>query len=306
MMYRMAGVSRSLIALIGGFLASVLVTIGLALLLVGPRLVGDQAGTDGSPSPSLDPSGVGGTLSFTGDHTGTLVLDREVLGERHTAIGNDGQIEFVGQPAGVDRLQFDGLDFILDPEACAVSPGSRDADTGLVPVDVNCAEISDIREQVVVTVEGTLRLSGQQFGVRGDVPQTGGLLAVGAETLAFEAATLDLQQPTIIYHPGGRTERNPLIYPVTVVGDGGTLHFEYYLLTQDLKLAEVELARGLTGTPDAECQPTFRRIDELSPQVTVVEMTLDCPALAFDGSGSMPVTGTLTADVIDFPDGLNR
>jgi hypothetical protein len=306
MMDGMHGAYRSLVVLIGCFAAMVLVTIGLALMLIGPRPVGEQPGTGGPLSPSLDPSGVGGTLRFAGDHTGTLVLDREVLGEPHAAIGKDGRIEFIGQPAGVDRLQFDGLDFFLDPEDCAVSPGSRADDTGLVPVEVNCAEISDVREQVLVTVDGTLRLSGQGFGVRGDVPPTGGALAVGAETLAFTAVTLDLRQPRILFHPGGRTERDPLTYPVTVVGDGGTLYFEYDLLTQELELAEVELASGVTGTFEAECQPTFHRIDELNPHVTVVEMTLDCPALAFDGSGSMPVAGTLTADVIDFPDGLNR
>jgi hypothetical protein len=304
MMDGMHGAYRSLVVLIGCFVIMVLVTISLALMLIGPRPVGEQPGTGGSPS--LDPSGVGGTLRFAGDHNGTLVLDREVLGEPHAAIGRDGRIEFVGQPAGVDRLQIDGLDFFLDPEDCAVLPGSRVDDSGLVPVEVNCAEISDVREQVLVTVDGTLHLSGQGFGVRGDAPPTGGSLAVGAETLAFTAVTLDLRQPRILFHPGGRTERDPLTYPVTVVGNGGTLHFEYGLLTQELELLEVELASGITGTPEVECQPTFRRIDALNPHVTVVEMALDCPALALDGSGSMPVAGTLTADVMDFPDGLNR
>lgn len=303
---RMNEALRSLIFLAGGFVLMFGVTLGLAWAVTDQTLLGEPGATGPAPSGGVlvpDPSsGIGGALAITGDRTATLVLSREVIDDRYSLVGDDGQIVFGGQPPTVARIQFDGLDFFLGPDDCASAPGGRDVTTGLAPLTVRCTEISDVRDTAIITVEGTLRVSAGQFGLRGDLPRTGGTVALGEGALTFDAAVIDLQRPEFIIDPETNfVTRFPTRYPVTLEGEDGTLLFVYEYPTRQLTLVGVELASGLSGVHEAACEPSFRVLGMLSPQVTVAEMTLDCPAVTLEEEGLVPLSGTVIVDVVDFP-----
>lgn len=43
------------------------------------------------------------------------------------------------------------------------------------------------------------------------------------------------------------------------------------------------------------------RLGQLSPRVTVAEITVDCPAVELAGVGSVPLSGTLIVDIAELP-----
>lgn len=290
---------RSVAILAGACVATIVVTLGLAWMITGPGLVGVQPATG---APSAPTSGIGGALNISGDRTATVVLNREVIEDRYALHGANGRVVFTGQPATVARMQFEGLDFFLDPGDCAYTIGERDAEMGLAPVDVRCVAISDVRHTALINVDGTLRMPAEQFGLRGDLPQTGGDIALGDETLKFDSAAINLQRPGVIVDPATNlVTRFPLTYPVTLEGDDGTLRFVYDYPTSKLQFVGVELARGLAGTHGGACEPSLRELGKLSPRVTVAEMRLDCAGVALGDLGIVPLSGALLVDVIDFP-----
>lgn len=302
---------RSIVVLGSAFTAVVAATLALAFAIVGEPATSISQQRNGVPSaaPSASEagepstaSGVGGVLTITGDRTERLALDREVTdGPIYALAGPDGQVGFEGQPATVSRIQVQGLSFYLDPGDCEHTAGERDDSTGLAPLEVSCGEIKDVRDTAVLTVEGTLTIPAEQLGLRGSLPPTGGEVTVGDETLTFDAAALDLQRPEIIETRPGFTTRNPVVYPVSVPGPDGTLQFEFDVNASDLRLVGLELSEGPGQVGDDGCELQFRELGQLSPRVTVVELTLDCAAVEMDGMGSLPLEGSIVIDIAEFP-----
>lgn len=256
-----------------------------------------------SPSPPeiVAPTGIGGVLAVSGDRATTLLLDREVLEDAYSLAGDDGRIFFEGSPAVVSRIQIGGLSFYLDPGDCERRVGELDDATGLAPLEVRCTGISDVRDTAVVTIEGTLRLPADQLGVRGDVPSTGGTVTVGDEMLTFAQASLDLRRPDILETGPNSFVRNPSVYPISMSGDDSTLHFEYDSNTSHIRLLQVDIS-GVEGqVVEDDCQIVTRQVGQLSPRVTVAEMTLECPAVVIAGVRSVPLSGTLIVDIAEVP-----
>lgn len=297
----MTAARRSIIVLAAGFGGVVAVTLFLALVIVPPSAETPRPpDSSGAAAPAGSPGVLGG-LTLTGDRTQSLGLDREIEGDRFTLTGDDGRVVLEGQPATISRLLIDGVEFYLDPDDCGYSPGARDPETGLAPLGVECVEVTDVRDTATVTVEGTLWLPADLVGSRGDLPSTGGQVSVGDETLTFAEATMDLRRPALVETGPNSFVRNPPVYRVPVIGENGSLEFEFDSLESILRLAEVEVD-GRVGDIDPEaCSLSSRHLDELSPRVTVVELTLDCPEVEVDGLGGVPLEGTVVIDVTAFP-----
>lgn len=311
---------RSIVVLATGFTAVVAATLALAFAIGGgpATSTSQQRNGESSAAPSAteaaEPntaSGVGGTLTITGDRTETLTLNREVtapsyplagevVAPSYSLAGEDGRVFFEGQPAAVSQMQVDGLSFYLDPGDCEYTAGQRDDSTGLAPLGVSCAEISDVRDTAVVTVEGLLIMPAEQLGLRGSLQPTGGEVTVGDETLAFDAASLDLQRPEVIQE-GVMTTRNPTVYPLSVSGADGTLRFEFHFNASELRFTGIEISDRMGPVGDDGCEIEFRELGQLSPRVTVAEMTLECPAVEVEGVGPVPLEGTLVIDIAEFP-----
>lgn len=259
-----------------------------------------SSGTDG-PAEPLATTGIGGALTITGDRTDTFVLDRDAIDDLGYALaGPEGRIQFTGHPATISRLLFDGLEFYLDPSTCAYAPGERDEATGLAPVEVTCDDIGDVRDTATISVAGTLRLPADQAGVRGDLPATGGQVIVGDEEVTFEEASLDLRRPELIERRPGFTTRHPVVYPVTISGADAVLEFEIDVNVPDLRLMAITLGERHGEVVGDGCQIAYQRLAELSPRVSVVEMTLDCPEVDMDGAGIVAMNGSLVVDIAYF------
>jgi len=293
--------------LAGAFAAVVVATLALAGLILGDfdAPITEQPGNgdaDASPSAAevVAPAGIGGVLTVDGDRAASLLLDREVIEDAYSIAGNDGRIFFEGRPAMVSRIQLNGLSFYLDREDCQHTVGDRDASSGLAPLDLSCVGITDIRETATLTVEGTLRLPADQLGVRGDLPATGGELTIGNETLAFEQATMDLRRPAVVETGRGSYSRYPPVYPVVVSAENGSLQFEYDSNATHLRLLGVDVS-GAEGRVEGDCAISMRELGQLSPRVTVAEMTIDCPTVDLPEAGLISVSGTLVVDIAELP-----
>lgn len=255
-----------------------------------------------SPSPAeiVAPTGIGGVLAVSGDRATPLLLDRVVIEDAYSLAGDDGRIFFEGSPAMVSRIQLDGLSFYLDPEDCQHTVGERDESSGLVPLDLSCVAITDIRDTATLTLEGALRLPADQLGVRGNLPSTGGELAIGNETLSFAEAALDLRRPAVLETGRGNFSRNPPVYPVLLPAENGSLEFEYDSNASHLRLLRLDLS-GVEGQVANDCEILVRQLGQLSPRVTVAETTIDCPAVELAEVGSVSLSGTLIVDIAELP-----
>lgn len=302
---------RSLVVLGTAFGAVVVTTLALSFAIVPDTASSAQVDRDvrlatgspevreigAAPTDGAPIVGAGGTLTVTGDREGTLRVDREIIeGGPYSLAGDDGRIFFEDRPITPSRIQFEGLEFFLDPDDCTVTAGGRDEATGTAPLQLSCTEIEEVRGAAVVTVEGTLRVSADMLGLRGDLPQSGGTVTIGEETLAFDSAFLEVAPRPAI---GGTGALRTATY--LPAHDGG-LYFAYGFQTHELELVGLQLQGGFgpseaVQVPEDWCDLNLREIGVLNPRVIVYEMTLRCPAIEFEGIGPLPVEGILIVEI---------
>lgn len=289
---------RSLSVLGMAFVAVVTVTIGLAGAIVpsqgGLPATNDDATPDAAaPSATAgtaaQPTAVGGTLMVTGDRPGDLVLDRETTQDRYGLVGPDGRILFDG-PEALARIQYDGLEFFLDPEDCSVEPGARHDPTGVAGAHVRCEDIDDVRDNGTISVEGMVGVAADLFGLRGDLPETGGSVRLGDETLTFERARF-----TLVPFAGAFAGQlvDETFDPPAAIG------FSYDPQTHAISVSEVQFA-GDAVTPSG-CTVGEERIGLLNPHVRVVDLTIRCDAVDLPTLGTVPLDGSVIAEVSDPP-----
>lgn len=289
---------RSLSVLGMAFVAVVTVTIGLAGAIVpsqgGPPPAHDDATPDAAaPSatagPPEQPTAVGGTLTVTGDRAGQLVLDRETTQDRYGLVGPDGRILFDG-PEALARVQYDGLEFFLDPDDCSVEPGVRHDPTGVAGAHIRCDAIDDVRDNGTISVEGTVGVAADLFGLRGDLPATGGSVQLGDEMLTFERARF-----TLVPFAGAFAGQlvDEAFDPPAAIG------FSYDPQTHAISVSEVQFA-GDTVTPSG-CTVGEEPIGLLNPHVRVVELAIQCDAVEIPTLGTVGLGGRVIAEVADPP-----
>lgn len=281
------------------FAAVVVFTMGSATAIV-PSPDGAPSAIDATPSPPapapepstpMQPGAVGGTMIVTGDREGTLVLERETTEDRYGLVGPQGRILFGGDPPTVARVQYDGLEFFVDPDECTVTPGERHDPSGVAGADIRCEAIEDVRGGGVIGLEGEVGVAADLFGLRGDLPPSGGTVAVGDEALVLDEAQLDLgPRPTIAGEQGFR-----------LAADAGFLHLAYDPQGHELSLLGVQLDGPIAYVPDGACSVTTRPLGTLNPRETVVEVTLQCSEVEVEGRGPVPVEGSIIVDVAGLP-----
>lgn len=298
---------RSLTALGLAFVSVVIVTIGLALLIVPDPAVSSQAagtapldadGTLETPDAiGAVPTHVGGTLAVSGDLQETFTLDREDTDGRYGLIGDDGRVFFGNDPLAVVQMNLGGLSFFPEPDECTITPGALNAAIGVAWATIDCADLADVRGNGVVTVDGTIGMAADVLGMRGDLPPSGGSVDVGSETLQFSEAFLYIV-PRMVPRPGS-DGRSATAMQLTDQERDMTLSFAWDIQTHRLTLAHV--AQGATGhdlPPDA-CSLATRELGRLNPRVTVVELTLQCGEVDFPGLGLVPISGSLIMEQVE-------
>ena len=288
---------RSITLLGMAFAAVVVVTLALAGAIV--PAVADETSGGASPSGTAAasasvaahrPGAVGGSLRVSGDRDGAFVLDREITQDRYGLAGDDGRIVFEpGDPVTVGQVQYDGLEFFVDPEDCTVMPGERHEASGVAPAEIRCEALADVRDNGTISIEGTVGVAADVFGLRGDLPETGGTIELGDETLTVPAAGLVLAQ-----FPGA--------YVGQLMADdhGAAVSLGYAPETHELSVVEIVYDGDVVPVGN-ECAVTETQIGSLNPHTRVSELRLECASVEIPALGSVPVHGTVIVDIAEPP-----
>lgn len=294
---------RSVTLLGLGFVGVVAGTLGLAALLVPAPAASSQDGGARSPGasgaavlppPSSGIPGLGGTLAVTGDREGTFVLTRESVEGNYALVGSEGRIAFAGQPVEVTQLSYDGLDFFPDPGDCTITTGNLDDAIGIGFAELSCVDLADIRETGVITIEGTLGLPVDRLADR-ELPFTGGSIAVGDETWAFEFAYLFLWQQPVI---SGFTNAN---MELADEAQGTSLYFFYDIQTHRTTVSGALRDGETIEFPDGACGLQREELGRPNPRTITVELTIECPSVEVPGLGAVPIIGTVVVDELEYP-----
>lgn len=290
---------RSITLLGMAFAAVVVVTLGLAGFIV-PTAGGDPPGPDASadpdtaanPTPAPAQAGmVGGTLSVTGDRDGSLVLDRELTEDRYGLSGDEGRVMFEGtDPLTVAHVQYDGLEFFVDPDECTVTPGARHDPSGVALAEIRCEAIADVRDNGTIGLEGTVGMAADLFGLRGDLPETGGTIEIGDETLTIGPTRLQLA-----------TFTGAFVGQLTADEHGAAVSLTYDPSSHGLSVAEVVYEGDVTRVEDG-CSVSEREIGMLNPHTRVAELRVECAQLEIPTLGEVPLTGTVVAELVEPPE----
>ncbi len=288
----------SLIVLGTAFVAVVATVLALTGLIV-PGRTGSAQNPDGaSPGASTAPSaapgsitGIGGTLTVTGDREGTLVIDSEGVDNRYSVLGDDGRISFEGDPMTVVQLSYEGWEFFPEPEDCTLTPGELDVDLGVVATEFRCDDLADVRDKGTISLSGVIGLPADVVGMSPDLPDSGGSAQVGEEAWEFEEVMLFAWQfPS---QSGGNYNMN------LIDDEAGMLGFNFDVQSHQLTLARVERDGTGADVSSGACSINVSELGRYNPRTTVIEVTFTCTDVEVPGLGAVPISGTVIADRIE-------
>jgi len=294
---------RSLAVLAAAFAGAVVITFGLAVLIV-PGLAGSAQGPDpassgeASAAETDEPGGIpglGGSLAVTGDREDTFRLSRENNGERYSLEGDKGRIIFEGRPVEVTQMSFDGLEFFPEPDACTITPGDLDDLVGIGFAELRCDSLTDIRDTGTFTFAGTIGMPLDLISER-SLPESGGSLEVGDETWQIaEASLFTFNFPSF---SNGEPDYNMGLVDEET---GGALYFVYDIQTHQLTVATVERGTESAAVPADACELREREIGRANPRTAVIELTIQCAGVDVPGLGPVSIDGTVIVDRIEVP-----
>lgn len=294
---------RSLTVLAVSFAGVVVLTMGLAVLIV-PASVGSSetpggaaSGAPATPAPIGDldavPTAIGGTLLVTGDREASLVVDRESTDGQYGLVGDDARIFLGGDPLSVTQMNLDGLSFFPDPDECEITPGRFDPEIGIASARIRCDDLADIRDSGVVTVDGVLGVAGDMLRMRGDLPPSGGMATVGDEALEFTEARM-YAFPLFMVDGAGQTN-------MSVVDGDTALLFTYDVQTHGVALAYVQRSDELVEVPPSACSISSRPLGMVNPRTTLLDMAVRCAAVDLPDVGTVAIDASLIVEEIAWP-----
>jgi hypothetical protein len=275
------------------FAAVIVFTLGAALAIVpsgedtspGSATMPPTAGGTPSPTIAAQPTTIGGSLTVTGDREGAFVLERETTQNRYGLVGPEGRLLFEsGDPVTVARIQYDGLEFFLGPDDCTVIPGERHDPTGVAGADIRCESIADVRDNGTISVDGRIGVAASLFGLRGDLPDSGGTLTLGDETLEIGE--------TWFIVPGDGAFGTFFVGQLVNEDAGVSVNFDYDHRTHELSVDEV-ISGGERTRLGGECSVDEEEIGILDPHTRVVELRLRCAPIALPDRGEVSLGGSV-------------
>lgn len=293
---------RSLAVLGTAFAAVLVVTMGIAGVIV-PTAGSDAQAGDATPGPSdpieatpvpttaARPATVGGTLAVSGDREGALVVDRETTQNGYGLVGADGRIIFeLGDPVTIRRVQYDGLEFFVDPDECTVTPGERHDPSGVAGADIRCPAIEDVRGNGVIGLEGRVGMGADLFGLRGDLPETGGTGQLGDLELTFGETRMWLPSFQGAFAGQLYDEATETVVALT-----------YDPVSHGLSVSEVHHDGDTVPIRPGTCNLSERQIGMLNPHTRVSELTLRCGEIDIPALGTVPLEATVIVELSEPP-----
>ena len=258
-----------------------------------------------TPEPIFDlaiaPDAVGGSLVISGDRTGTMTLDTasgiglERMPDSGAYAptelqGAAGHLRFDRDTGEVTHIAYDDLSIFLDPDECTITHGAVNEGTDLMVALVECPDITDVRDQAVISVTGVIALPTRALVGRGDLPPTGGSAELDGSAYAFGEVEISLD-------PQPHDETGRIRDGIIAVDTAVTIVLEY-----DPETDQFFVSGFTTGFDYAEfvelCPIEVENLGRLNDYVTVVRLDIDCADVAVTGGGTRSVTGSIVADVI--------
>lgn len=282
--------------LAGTALVVVLMVVGLALLIVPdePTFSESLEEAAGSDDGTVDfaPTAPGGQLEVSGASEGTITLERTAHGPTYGLENAKTKIFFESEPLTISQMSYDGLAFFPEPEDCEFTAGEQNEESGLVAVEVSCPELVDIRDSGTITLEGVLALPADLV-LELDLPERGGTVTIGDETIAFGSDLHLFVGPSPDDH--GISEIR-----LTAVSDSpqATLVFPYDLDSGLLRLGRVGYSGGSTDVDTGECSHDLSELAVINPQARILQLDFSCPEIQLANVGQVPVEGTLVFEQI--------
>lgn len=318
----MAGVLRSLLIL-GGTVAGVLVATLALTGMVAPAPVA-MASPTATPAPSFDlavaPTVVGGLVTVTGDRTSTFELDHAfselgwIHNDESAALmietdyelrGPDGRIAFDRDDGSVSQIEYDGLAFYLDPGDCEITKGVLDEVSGLTSARLVCADLADIRDKGVISLDGIIGIPEEILGRPEHIPAAGGTIEVNGSPMTFPTALTQFYGlPST--DPEFPLENFDLLTGVGYqgIGFGYDAESEAFFLTAIFADAD---GIWYSHSLDEPCPLPAERLGDLGPRKWATRLTFDCTDVTLDDGTTATVTGTVVVDFIQMdvvePDG---
>ena len=303
--------STSLVVLAVTFVSALAITMALVLLIVQDRGATTATGPTDTPVPTIAadavPTHTGGSLTVSGDKTGAFDLDHDsydvgiepdfergfahVEFGRFGLTGESGAIYFAPEPLAVEQIDFDGLAFYPDPDACTITPASsiRRSGSRVRTCNARASRTSGTPARSRSTAPS--RCPADLLGLRGDLPPSGGEVPVGAETLEFSDGRVLVQEVL-----SEETERQAMF----LFGDDekSSLGLERDPESQAIYLTYIVVDEELFDIADDACGVTRSELGPLNPLTTVMELSITCDGLDLGSHGVVSIDTTLVVDLI--------
>lgn len=301
-----AGGLAILAATVGGVAA---VAFGLGALIVPASATAEPTAT---PEPIFDlavaPNAIGGRLEIEGDRTGTMTLDSasgiggryQVLDDGSIAIraadapmelrAADGHVRFDRDSGEVTHIAYNGLSIYVDPGECTITHGAINQATELMAALIECPEISDVRDQGIVSVTGVIALPAEVLRGRGDLPPTGGSVEVDGSTITLDEAEIFLD--------GEPLEETGRIQWGMFDADRASGILLEYDPEADRWFLRDAFSNDDYASLEEPCPIAAEELGRINEYTTVMRLEIDCTDVGVAGGGTGSVTGTLVADVI--------
>lgn len=228
---------------------------------------------------------VGARLEISGAREATVTLDRTVSGPSFGIGDSTTRIFFERDPLAVDQMSHDGLAFFPEPEDCELTEGEHNEDVGLIAVEMSCPELTDIRDNGTISVEGQVALPSDLVREL-ELPDLGGVLTVGGE----EWEILD---PVLVVGasvPDGAGELGLSLNPEEP--ENG-MFLSYDLETGRLFPGTLLYDGTTSDLEGVSCSIRDETIIAVNPAAEINELTLDCADVEIEGLGQVDISGTI-------------
>lgn len=282
--------------LAGTALVVVLMVVGMALLIVPDEPTFseglEEAAESDDGTVDFTPTAVGGQLEVTGAAEGTITLERTAHGPTYGLENSKTKIFFETNPLTISQMSHEGLAFFPEPGDCEFTEGEHNEESGLVGVEVSCAELVDIRGNGTITLEGVLALPADLV-IQIDMPDTGGTITVGDEEW-------EIVDPVLVVAPSSLDDdMTAVAFPLQSEEPPRTLHLSYDATADRISIVGFSVPReDFRELPAGECDVNDETLMAVNPEAEIRELTISCEQVDVPDMGTIDIEGSVVYQIL--------
>jgi len=263
-----------------------LAVVGLLALLAPDRTASTEAeGNEGTFRSQPQ----GGELEVTGDRQGTFALTGNAQGPGYGLGGDDGGIFFQGSGPGLSvvQLSYDGLDFFLDADDCILTAGEADSGGDRGSATIECVEIRDVRDTATISVRGRVVLPADLMAERDDLPEVGGTVTVGTETLIIDDG---------LFRLADAADKSP--DAVNRWMSGPRIHVSFRQELGNDYVDQIDIEGVVSEIPQDACEVEREHAAMMDTSTNLVEVSFRCEEVEIGGIGELPIVGSAIVEQV--------